>query len=239
MIRLNKVYTNKRETSINYINLIFMTIMKSILAIGLVLYTSLFSFSQCSKDQLFPFKHLASRFEITKQLMLDDNFHNLKELYNITLDNSIQSSELQVFSNVYRCLNGYENELRFQFEDDKLYNVVVKSFFPPEDLKSCFSNFNQLVKHIEKEYPLKNHLEKVSDGKQIGESIAFWKTEKDKSRDYCKVLNVNYYIEYKLVYDDSKQRFVRSGEIEKCVVEISYLNSVGTKKSMLSDNWEE
>mgnify|MGYP003649163871 CR=1 FL=1 len=201
-----------------------------ILSINLI---SILAFSQCQESQLFPFKHLASKFEVTKQLLLNDNFYNRKETFNYVDDDNVNQSGMLVYAKSYPCLDGNEIRLYFKFENDKLYQVTLVSIYGEDDFKKCMNKFNQLLEYFATKYKVYNTLTNYQGGeKECGETTNYVKKMNSNNSGMDDFISVGYNINYKVDYNWGGNKALITDNIESFEVEIMHINATGTLKSM-------
>ena len=132
----------------------------------------------------------------------------------------------------HECFNGDDNTLDLYFVDDKLYWIRIKLIFSNIEYKKFWKNYNNLVETIKNRfidsatYISHNPLTK----EQIGEGYNFYPALEDKYDDIkLNKLSIGYVIEYESRWSDYKKDWHQTGNIDRYVVNIEYINLKDTK----------
>lgn len=190
--------------------------------------------AQCTFENIFPVEHGFSKFKATTTIASIKNIKEDKEsnqvLFNswkkpdhLKGDSVFHSSISYDYLN-HDCFKGDENELYLWFVDDKLCNIVITLTFSNTKFEKCMENYNTLVTIFKnnfihwKEFVSNN----VETKEQAGEGYLFFPTKIEN-------LSIGYKVEYEMKLSGDYKKMYQTGNVDKYVIEIEYLNPKGTK----------
>ncbi len=199
--------------------------------------------AQCDLFSLFPFVFGVTKSEVLKQLPLIKGPFKVKTAdASQTYINSgkskacnfvdkpkylkgvaVNRSQVEYSYETHSCLTGTYNIVDLYFADDKLYKMVLKAFFKPENAQKCIDNYNQIIDSLGTVFPFTDKYEsKKPDTKERnGEGRLFYmSSEEDRNKDYevMKKIKGNW-TEVSYSFSDSKEY----------TLEIKYISLDGVK----------
>jgi len=198
--------------------------------------------AQCTFEEIFPVEHGFSKFKATKTIASIKNLKEDEQLNQFSFNRWHKLDYLKgdsvfkasvFYDYIYHpCYKGDENKLYLRFIDDKLYKMQITLSFSDTEFEKCMENYHTLVEIIKKKFPYWAEFVKSNDEtkEQIGEGYWFYPTSDDE-RDKVKIenLSIGYEVEYEMKWSDYKKEWYRTGNVEKYVIEIEYVNLKGTK----------
>lgn len=128
------------------------------------------SFGQCSINELFPFKHGLSKFEVIKQSKSIERFVESKSNefdrgrfeYIYYLNDSVFQDRYNFDIHYLKCFKSSECTYQTYFADDKLYKQIIEIEFSPENYDICYNTYKSISDVLKRTYLYTNELE-VSD----------------------------------------------------------------------------
>jgi hypothetical protein len=219
--------------------------MKTILFTLLnIISLAAFGQAQCTFENIFPVRHGISKFKATttiasiKNIKEDEEANKYSGIFNswdkpdYLKGDSVFKSSISYNYIYHDCFKGDKNELYLHFVDDKLYKIQITLTFSNTKFGKCMENYNTLVAIFKNYFITWTECVKSNDvtKEQIGEGYWFYPTTMDKS-DAIKLndLSIGYEVKYEMKWSDYKKEWYRTGNVDKYVIEIEYINLKGTK----------
>jgi len=210
-----------------------------ILMIVLGLYSNINTFGQCSTDLLFPVSIGMSKFQTINTLNLNENVYEVKDWLNYwshleyLSGDSVYTSEVYFKFKAHNCIKSNDNIVFLNFADNKLYKMTFAIWFQPKDFNKCLENYNQILESLKKEFPVYDEYISYNNTitkEQTGEGFWLYKNEEEKHYDKFEQIAIGYNIEYEMKWNEYSQEAFKTGNIEKYVLNISYVNCKDTKR---------
>ncbi|MDE0471420.1 MAG: hypothetical protein OXH57_05720 [Ekhidna sp.] len=218
--------------------------MKTTLTFILIIILTGFVHGQCSYNEIFPVEHGISKFKAITRIASIGNIKEDKQAnqyYFARWDkphylkgDSVYESSVFYDYTLHPCFKGNENELYLRFVDDKLYKIRITLTFSHAQFEKCMENYNTLVAIFKNEFIdwtqfVRSIRSNDVTKEQIGEGYWFYPTT-EENRDKIKLnyLAIGYEVEYEMKWSDYKKEWYRTGNVDKYVIEIKFINLKGT-----------
>jgi hypothetical protein len=209
-----------------------------ILIIVFGLYSNIKVCGQCNTDYLFPVNINMSKFQAINSLNLKDNICEVKNVLNYwshpdyLKGDSVYNSQVNFKYKTHSCIKSNENVVLLNFADMKLYKMILRIWFKPEDFNKCLENYNQILESLKMEFPVYNEYIYYTDTttkEQEGEGYWLYKSEEEKHKDKFEQGSIGYNIEYEENRSGYTKEWYKTGNIDKYLLEIIFINCKETK----------
>ncbi|MFM1893582.1 MAG: hypothetical protein RIQ90_748 [Bacteroidota bacterium] len=204
------------------------------MTVGALSSTSIYG--QCLTNDLFPVRHGMTKFQAINTLNLQDNVYEVQDFLNYWSHpeylegDSVYDSQVNYKIMTHGCIKNYDNIVLMSFADQKLYEITLRIWFKPKDFDKCLENYNQVLESLKKEFPYYGgFISRNQENEQVGEGYWLHKSEEDKKKAKFEKVSVGYSIEYETKWSDYSKKMYKTGNIDKYLLEISYVNLEGTK----------
>lgn len=193
-------------------------------------------FSQCKIDDLFPLSNGMTKFQVINSLNLMENIYEVKDLFNYwdhpkyLKGDSVYYSQVNFRYRTNTCLKSSDNIVLLVFSDQILYQMTLRIWFKPADLKKCLENYTQILESLKNEFPVySTFISRNKEKEQVGEGFWLYKSEDEKYNNKFEEASIGYGIEYELKLSADNLTMYKTGSIDRYKLEISYVNLKDTK----------
>jgi hypothetical protein len=192
---------------------------------------------QCSLDKLFPVKVGISKFQAINTLNLQNNISEVRDLLNYWSQpdylkgDSIFESQVNFKFKTHTCVHNTNNIVLLSFADKKLYKITLRIWFKPNEFNQCLVNYDQILESLKIEYPYYKHF--ISSNRetdeQIGEGFWMYRSQEEEYKDKFEMISIEYKMEHEIIWNKYTDEMVKTGTIDKYLLEITFVNLKNTK----------
>lgn len=194
-------------------------------------------FGQCVFDDLFELKIGLSKFKAINVLNLKENVSDLREVYSAwdnfgyLKNDSVFLSQVNYKYKANGCLKNNDNQVILKFADDKLYKIDLKTWFKPDEFKNCVELYNGMLILLGYDFQYSDQFTIKTENsiEQIGEGRFLYKNRDEKSKKKFEKISISYKIEYETVWNNNENKMIKTGKIDRYILEISLINCKETK----------